>query len=121
MVGCSPHSGQVGSRATLTVVKRVDKASNSTSRPDERVAEAEQLLQHLGRLERADRARDRAEDAGLGAARHQIGRRRLAEDAAIARVRRAQMRLEGRKLALEAQQRRRHQGLAGEIAGVVKR
>ncbi len=77
----------------------------------EAVAEAQQLLQHLDRLQRAEHAGDGAEDAGVLAARHQIGRRRLAEQAAIAGMAGAEIGPEGRELALERRQRRGDQRL----------
>ena len=45
----------------------------------------ERELQRLVGLKRADDAGQDAEDAALGAARRQLGRRRLREEAAVAR------------------------------------
>ena len=73
--------------------------------PDQRVADAERQLERLVRLQRADHAGQHAEDAALGAARRQLGRRRLREQAAVAR---ALVRLEDRRLALEAEDRAVH-------------
>src|SRR6266446_10081364 len=52
----------------------------------EAVAECQKLLQHLDRLQGTEDAGDGTEDAGGLAARDEIGRRRLAEEAAVARV-----------------------------------
>src|SRR5437016_13007423 len=65
----------------------------------ERLACAERELQRLACLERADDARQHPEHSALGAARRELGWRRLREEAAIAR---ALVRLEHRHLALEA-------------------
>jgi hypothetical protein len=52
----------------------------------EAVAEPKQLLQYLDRLQGTEDAGDGAEDAGGLAARDEVGRRRLAEQAAVAGV-----------------------------------
>src|SRR6266478_5145955 len=77
----------------------------------EAVAEPQELLQYLDRLQGAEDAGDGAEDAGGLAARDEIGRRRLAEEAAVAGVARAEIGTEGRDLALEWRQCRRHERL----------
>ena len=64
-------------------------------------------LQRLVRLQRADDARQHAEHAAFGAARCELGRRRLREEAAVART---LVRLEDRHLALEAEDRAVHDG-----------
>ena len=88
---------------------------------DERVADPERELDRLVRLERADDPRQDAEHAALGAARRQLGRRRLREQAAVAG---ALMRLEDGDLALEAEDRAvddrdavPHRGVVQEVAG----
>ena len=66
---------------------------------DQRLADPERQLERLVRLDRADDAREHAQHAALGAARGELGRRRLREEAAVAR---ALERLEDGRLALEA-------------------
>ena len=68
----------------------------------ERVADPEQDLERLVRLEQAEDARHDAEHAGHGAAGRELGRRRRRVEAAVAR---ALERDEGRELALEAEDR----------------
>ena len=51
---------------------------------DQRLADPERQLQRLVRLDRADDAWQDAEDAALGAARGELRRRRLREEAAVA-------------------------------------
>src|SRR6201989_1194992 len=68
-------------------------------RADERLADAEAELERLARLERADDPRQDAEHATFGAARRELRRRRLREEAAVAG---ALVRLEHRGLPLEA-------------------
>src|SRR6266404_3109116 len=70
----------------------------------EAVAEPQELLQYLDRLQGAEDAGDGAQDAGGLAARYEIGRRRLAKEAAVAGVAHAEIRAEGRDLALEGRQ-----------------
>ena len=71
-VGCSPHIGQRGILAQRAARESASSsASYSSSRPDQRLADAEQQLDRLGRLDRADHARQHAEHAALGARRHQ--------------------------------------------------
>src|SRR5262249_1535703 len=67
---------------------------------EERLALAQDQLHRLGRLDAADQAGQDAEDAALGAARYFAGRRRLREEAAVAR---AVRRVEHRRLAVEAE------------------
>ena len=50
----------------------------------QRLADAEDQLHRLGRLNRADDAGQHAEHAALGAARHEAWRRRLGIQAAVA-------------------------------------
>src|SRR5262249_48209101 len=75
----------------------------------ERVAETENFLQHFRCLQRAEDARDGAENAGGLATRDEVGRRLFGEDAAITGVGRAGMRLEDAELPIKAQQRGRYQ------------
>src|SRR5208282_3697215 len=82
-------------------------------------AEAEQLLERLDRLKRAHHAGDGAENAGLLATRDEIGRRRGGEEAAVAGVLAREIGLEGGKLAVEAEEGRRDERDAREIASVV--
>ena len=77
----------------------------------EAFAELKQLLQDLDGLQGAEDAGDRAEDARGLAAGNEVGRRGVAEEAAVARVAGSEIRLEGRELALERRQRRRDQRL----------
>ena len=84
---------------------------------DERLADAEQDLQRLGRLDGADDAGQDPEDTALGAARHGSGWGRLGVEAAIAR---AALRPEDARLALEAEDRAVDVRLAEEVAGVVR-
>src|SRR5205807_944369 len=65
----------------------------------EAVAESQKLLQHLDRLQGAEDAGDGAEDAGGLAARDEVGRRRLAEEAPVARMAGPEIGPEGRDLA----------------------
>ena len=90
--------------------------------PGEARADAEDLLHHLGRLQRANDTGDRAEDAGLRAIGNGAGRGRLGKEAAVGRVGRAvavaQVRLEGRDVAVERTHRPEHERALCEIAGV---
>src|ERR1700756_269986 len=70
----------------------------------EAVAECQKLLQHLDRLQGAEDAGDGAEDAGGLAARHEVGRRRLAKEATVTGVAGAEIGPEGRDLAFERRQ-----------------
>src|SRR5438128_1808828 len=62
----------------------------------EAVAEPQELLQYLDRLQGAEDAGDGTQDAGGLATRDEIGRRRLAEEATVAGVARAEIGAEGR-------------------------
>ena len=66
---------------------------------DQRIADPEQELDRLVRLQGSDDPGEHAEHAALGAARCELGRRRLGEEAAVARP---IVRLEDRHLAVEA-------------------
>src|SRR5689334_4084106 len=77
----------------------------------EAFAQLQQLFQYLDRLQCAEHAGNGAEDTGRLAARHQVGRRRVAEEAAVARVAGAEIGLEGRQLALKRGERRRDERL----------
>ena len=99
IVGSSPQTGHAGSRLSETSVKDVSSASKSSSRPTSGSPSPSDELQRLVRLERADDPGQHAEDAALGAARRQLGRRRGGEEAAVAR---AVAGLEHGHLALEA-------------------
>jgi hypothetical protein len=83
---------------------------------DERLADAEEELERLGRLEGADQPGEDAEHAGVGAARDQAGRRRLGVEAAVAR---AVGRREHRHLPLEPVDAAVDVGRAEGDAGVV--
>ena len=87
IVGWSPQTGQAGSRRSVTSVNDAGERVEEQQPADERVADPERELQRLGRLDRADHARQHAEHAALGAARGELGRRRLREEAAVARAR----------------------------------
>src|SRR5215472_15022966 len=78
----------------------------------ETVAEPQQLLEHLDRLQSAEDTGDGAEDAGGLAAGYQVGRRRLAKEAPVARVACAEIGPEGRDLALERGQSGRDERLS---------
>ena len=83
---------------------------------DQRLADAEDDLHRLGRLDHADDAGQHAEHAALGAARDQPRRRRLGIEAAVAR---AVLGAEHRRLALEAEDRAVGVRDAEQHAGVV--
>ena len=85
--------------------------------PDERFAEVEHELDGLERLDRTDDPGEHAEHAGLGARRRQLGRRRLGQQAAVAR---AVVGLEHRDLTLEPEDRPVHDGHALEERRVVQ-
>ena len=113
---------QVGQSARLAIAissnerrERVVHQQPARQRP----ADAEDFLHHFGGLHRAQRARERAQHARLRAARHGVFRRRGGKDAAQAGMARAVESLVGRDLAVEAQDRRRDQGLLQAKAGVV--
>ena len=86
IVGCSPQTGQSGSRRSATSVNVGLERVEEEQPADQRVADPERELQRLVRLERADDAGQHAEHAALGAARRELGRRRLREEAAVARA-----------------------------------
>src|SRR5260370_32440789 len=73
----------------------------------EAFAELQELLERLDGLQGAEHAGNGTKNAGGLAARHEIGRRRIAEQAAVAGVAGAEIRLEGRELPFERGQRRR--------------
>ena len=73
-------------------------------------------LDRLGRLDHADDARQHAEHAAFGAARHEAGRRRLGIQAAIAR---AVLRREHRRLSFEPEDAAVRVRLAEQHARVV--
>src|SRR5207302_3643629 len=70
--------------------------------PDKRLADPEEQLDRLGRLDGSDDARQHAENARLRARRRELRRWRLGEQAAVAR---ALERLEDGDLALESEDR----------------
>ena len=113
--------GAVRVAADLEFVKTAGQRIVHEHPAGQRFAQAEDQLQHLGGLERADHPGDGAEDSDLLAARDQPGRRRLGEQAAVAGVIVPVLpRPEGRDLALEAQQGAGDQRFACEKAGVVE-
>ena len=116
IVGCSPQTGQDGSRLTATSSKRRPERVEEQQPALQRVADSEQELERLVRLQRADDPGQDAEDAALGAARRELGRRRRGEEAAVAR---ALAGLEDRHLALEAVDRAVHDGDPVPDRGVV--
>ena len=75
-----------GSGLRLNVRNVMSVVSIGEDPPDQRLAEAEQDLDRLERLDRADDAGQHAEHAGLGAARGQLGRRRLGHHVAVGRA-----------------------------------
>ena len=83
---------------------------------DERLADAGQQLDRLRRLNRSDDAGQHAEDAAFRARRHEVRRRRLGIEAAIARP--SVARKHG-GLAFEAEDRAVDVRLAEEHAGIV--
>ena len=90
--------------------------------PDQALAEAHDLADDFERHHGAEHARHGAEHAGLCAGRHGTGRRRLREQAAVGRIRRAVgralMRADGRERAVERAHGRRDQRLPRKEAGV---
>jgi len=92
-------------------------------RPGQAVADAEQLLQHLGCLQGPGHAAQRAQDAGLGASGDLAFRRRFREQAAVtgpvAAVGVFLERLEGINLGVEAQDSGGNQGFSGEVTRIV--
>jgi hypothetical protein len=92
--------------------QRVDQQQAS----DQRLAFAENQLDHFGGLHHADQPGQNAQHSALGAGRNQSRRRRLGIQAAIAR---AIFGGEDAGLAFEAENRSVNIRLAGEHAGVV--
>ncbi len=83
---------------------------------DQRLSRSQDQFDRLGRLDDADQARQNSQDASLGAVGHEVGRRRLGIEAAIAGpVRRKK---DGR-LAVEPEDRAVNVGLAQKNAGVI--
>ena len=101
-------------------VERRRKRVVDQQRTGQALADAEQLLQGLGRLNRADHAGQRAQNPGLLASWDEVGRRRLGEDAAITWVVSLKPGLEGGNLTLEAQQGAGYERPPGQVAGVVQ-
>src|SRR6266446_9426131 len=105
LLGCRGAAGR-----TCRVLADADRMKAGAQRIVEQqgaveaVAEPQELLQHLDCLQGAEDAGDGTQDAGGLAARYEIGRRRLAEEAAVAGVTRAEIGPEGRDLALEGRQ-----------------
>ena len=86
LVGLARADRALGVAADLQLGRRRGQRVVHQQAADERVARADDELDDLGRLQQAHRARQDAEDA-VGAARgRQLGRRRLAEEAAVARA-----------------------------------
>ena len=83
---------------------------------DQRLADAQDQLDRLGGLQGADGAGQHAQHAALGAGGHQPGRRRLGEQAAVAR---AAFGVEHAHLPVEAEDRAVHVRLASQHAQVV--
>ena len=108
--------GAVGILAELEVAEVHAQRVDQQEAADERLADAEDELDDLGRLDDADEAGQDAEDAALGAGRDEARRRRFGIEAAVAR---AFLGGEDAGLALEAEDGAVGVGLAGEDAGVV--
>ena len=113
----APQTGQSGIAAQPHLVERRVERVEQDQAADRGLADAEQQLERLARLQRAHDARQHAEHAALGARRRELGRRRLREEAAVAR---ALVRLEDRELALEAEDRGVHDRDAVAQARVVE-
>ena len=116
IVGCSPQTGQSGAALDLHLVELGRERVEQQQPADERLADLRGQLDRLVRLQRADDPRQHAEHAALGARRRQLRRRRLREEAAVAR---ALVRLEHRHLALEAVDRAVDDGDAAPHGRVV--
>ena len=99
MVGESPQTGQFGSRRSATSSKVAVSASKSSSRPISGLPIPSASFSVSFACSEPMIARQDAEHAALGARRRELGRRRLREEAAVARP---LLRLEDRHLALEA-------------------
>ena len=105
IVGCVAADRAVGAALDLHLVELGRERVEEQQPADERLADPGRELDRLVRLQRADDARQHAEHAALGARRRELGRRRLREEAAVAR---AFVRLEDGDLALEAVDRAVH-------------
>ena len=102
MVGAVAADRAVGIATHVHLVERRAERVEEEQPAGERLAASEDQLERLVRLERADDPRQDAEDAALGAARRELGRRRLGEEAAVAGPLAGR---EDRRLALEAEDR----------------
>ena len=105
IVGCSPQTGQFGSRRSVTSLNSVASASKSSSRPTSGSPMPSASLSASFACSEPMMPGQHAEHAALGAARRELRRRRLREEAAVAR---ALVRLEDGDLALEAVDRAVH-------------
>ena len=94
----SEQTGQAGSRRSSQLGERGVEGVEQQQPAGERVADPEQELERLVRLEQAHDPGHDAEDAGHRAAGRELGRRRGRVEAAVARP---VERLEDRQLALE--------------------
>src|SRR6266508_5840419 len=83
---------------------------------DQRLADAEQQLDRLGRLHQPDHAWEHAQEAGLASAGDKAWRRRGGVETAVAR---SLIRREDRRHAFELEDGAVDIGLAGQITGVV--
>ena len=115
--GVGTADGAVRVAAQPHLVERGVERVEEDQPADRRLADVEQQLQGLVRLQRAHDAGQHAEHSALGARRRELGRGRLREEAAVAR---ALERLEDRELALEAEDRGVHDRDAVTQAGVVE-
>ena len=97
--------GAVGAALDLHVAELGRERVEEEQPADERFADPGRELDRLVRLQRADDPREDAEHAAFGARRRELGRRRLREEAAVARP---FVRLEDGDLALEAVDRAVH-------------
>ena len=116
IVACGPHSAQSGSGGSRTVRNRVASASQISSRPDSvspmpRISFSTSVACSVPITPVTAPSTPASLQVGTSA-----GRRRFGIQAAVARA--AGVRLEHRKLALEAQHRGRHQRAARQHAGV---
>ncbi len=114
---CSPHAGQLGVAAHLEGAEALLERVVGEQPADERVAEVEDELDRLERLDRPDDAGQHPEDARFGAARCELGRGRLGEQAAVAGT---LVGLEHRDLTFEPEDRAVHDGHAGQQRRVVE-
>src|SRR5262245_17893084 len=97
-------------------VERRSERVEEQEPPGEGVASVEDQLERLVRLDRADDSGEHAEDTALGAARRELRRRRLREEAPVART---YARVEERDLPLEAEDRAVYDGDAAPDGRVV--